>query len=86
MDFAEPVEMTFLQVSREDKVIIEQLGVSQDVTAEFTPSGEKLRTFISSSKKLTLPGVKERLRGRLRGLRPQSQVRTQFQPSKAADL
>jgi hypothetical protein len=51
LDFAEPVEMTFLQVSRDDKVIIEQLGVSQDVTAEFTASGEKLRTFIEVHQK-----------------------------------
>jgi putative peptide zinc metalloprotease protein len=41
-----PVEMTFLQVSREDKVIIECLGVSQDETAEFTASAEKLYSLL----------------------------------------
>ncbi|OCQ95508.1 hypothetical protein BCD67_09755 [Oscillatoriales cyanobacterium USR001] len=41
-----PVEMTFLQVSREDKVAIELLGVSQDVTAEFTASEEKLYSLL----------------------------------------
>jgi len=41
-----PVEMTFLQVSPEDKVFIEKLGVSQDVTAEFTASGEKFYSLL----------------------------------------
>ncbi|MDF0553952.1 hypothetical protein [Kamptonema sp. UHCC 0994] len=42
-----PEEMTFLQVSPEDKTIIEQLGVSQDASAaEFCISAEKLHALL----------------------------------------
>ncbi len=38
--------MTFLQVSPEDKVFIEKLGVSPEATAELTASGEKFYSLL----------------------------------------